>query len=67
MVKSLLPANAGAVIVMEVLLSYIRIKVVTPLPSLLLSFGETIILTPLFGFSDSTIRVQVSIEFVMGL
>ena len=53
--KVLLPEVAGAVSVTVVPELYIRVKLVVPFAALLLSAGETAIVTPLAGSVESTV------------
>jgi hypothetical protein len=48
-------AVAGAVRVTVAPVSYMRVKLVVPFPSLLTSLGETAIATPLEGLVESTV------------
>jgi hypothetical protein len=50
-------AVVGAVRVTAVPESYVRVKLVVPLPALLLSLGVTEIATPLEGLVEFTVRM----------
>jgi hypothetical protein len=51
----LLDAVLGAVSVTEVPELYVRVKLVEPFPALLLSLGDTVMATALFGFEEFTV------------
>jgi hypothetical protein len=53
-----------AVKVTDVLLLYVRINWVDPLPCPLLSFGLTVIDTPLAGLVEDTVKVRVGVVYV---
>jgi hypothetical protein len=55
--KTLVPEVAGAVSVTAVPELYVRVKLVLPLPSELLSAVETTMATPLAGVAELTVRV----------
>ena len=57
--KLLPPLVEAAVNVTAVLLLYVRVNEVVPLPWLLLSFGVTAIETPLFGLEEAILSVLV--------
>ena len=57
--KVLLPAFAGAVTVTTVPELYVRVKVALPFVAPLLSAGETVMLTPVAGLTEFTVRVKV--------
>jgi hypothetical protein len=56
-VNALVPEVAGAVNVALVPATYVRAKLVLPLPLPLMSAGETPIATPLAGFVELTVRL----------
>ena len=50
------PAVDGAVRVTEVPESYVNVKLVVPLPALLVSLGDAVMVTPVEGLAESTVR-----------
>jgi hypothetical protein len=54
--KLLPPEVDGAVTVTDVPLLYARVNGVEPLPSPLLSFGDTVMEIPLAGFDEATVN-----------
>ena len=65
--KAFPPDVVGAVSVTDVPASYVRVKLVLPFATLLISAGETVIATPLAGVAEFTVSTYVVVGGVVVL